>query len=264
MDSLKVNEVCAAVLVAGVAFMLSTVISDGLVHPTRLKEPAIKIEGAPAEATGAAAPAPLAPIAPLLATADPKAGEADMTKLCAVCHTWNQGGPARVGPNLYGIVGDKHAHMAGFSYSDGLQKLPGNWTYDQLNEWLHNPRAVVPGTRMGFAGISSDKERADVIDYLHTLSPHPEPLPSPEAAAPAAAAGAAPEGAAGKPAAAAPAEQAAVPKPGGNGGTGMQGSAGAAGKAPGQATQTEQSSGSTQPQPAQGGTPAPSPGAQSK
>jgi cytochrome c len=98
-------------------------------------------------------------------------------KVCAVCHSLGKGQPAKIGPNLYGIVGDPHAHMAGFDYSDGLKAIKGPWTYAELNQWLDNPRSVVPGTRMSFAGIDSNQTRADVIDYLHTLSDNPEPLP---------------------------------------------------------------------------------------
>lgn len=262
MDSLEVNKACAAVLVAGIAYMLSTVISDALVRPTIPEKAAISIQGLPQATTTEEKPAPLPPIAPLLAAADPAAGEAYMTRVCSVCHTWNEGGPAKVGPNLYGIVGNKHAHMAGFNYSQGLQKLPGTWTYAELNEWLHNPRSLVPDTRMSFAGIESAKDRANVIDYLHTLSPHPLPLPNPETAPATPTPGAAPQGAAGKPAAAAAAKQAATPKPEGNGLTGKGGSAGEGN--PQQATETERTSGSTQPQPAQGGSPGPMPAVQSK
>jgi cytochrome c len=94
-----------------------------------------------------------------------------------VCHDWSQGGPAKVGPNLYNVVGGPHAHMAGFDYSDGLKAIKGPWTFAELNVWLHNPRDVVPDTRMSFAGLDNDQLRADVIDYLHTLSPNPLPLP---------------------------------------------------------------------------------------
>ncbi len=170
--------------------MVSGVVAQMLVHPTRLDKPVIKIEGAPAEQSSGPAPeAPLAPIAPLLAKADPAAGEADTRKLCVACHTFNEGGRAGVGPNLYGVVGGPHAHMEGFSYSTAIKSKTGPWTFDELNEWLHKPNSYAPGTKMGFAGISNDKERADVIDYLHTLSHNPEPLPPvTEAAAPAAAA----------------------------------------------------------------------------
>jgi len=187
-DSLAMNKVIASVLVCGMVFMVSGLIADGLVKPVRLEKTAIKIDvqEAPA-ATAAPAEAPLPPIAPLLAKADPAEGAKEMGKVCAVCHDWTQGGPAKVGPNLYNVVGGPHAHMVGFNYSDGLKAISGPWTFEELNAWLKNPRDVVPGTRMSFAGIDSDQERADVIDYLHTLSPTPEPLP-PVTAAPAPAA----------------------------------------------------------------------------
>jgi len=76
--------------------------------------------------------------------------------------------------------------MEGFNYSSALKGKQGPWTYDELNEWLHKPSAYAPGTRMAFAGINNDKQRADVIDWLRTLSDNPEPLPSPEPAQPAA------------------------------------------------------------------------------
>ncbi len=192
MESMEVNKTVAAVLVAGIAFFLTGTIGDNLVNETRLKQTAIKIDvPKPGNSGGAPAPAQLAPIAPLLAKADPAKGEADTKKLgCTACHSFNEGGKAIIGPNLYNVVGGPHAHMAGFAYSAALKSKKGPWTFPELNEWLHKPSAYAPGTRMTFAGIKNDQERADVIDYLRTLSPKPEPLPSPtEAAPPAAAAG---------------------------------------------------------------------------
>jgi cytochrome c len=177
-DSLAVNKVMASVLVCGIVFMVSGLIADALVKPARLAQSAIKIDVAAAPvAVADSGEAPLPPIAPLLAKADPVEGGKEMAKVCSVCHDWTQGGPAKVGPNLYNVVGGPHAHMVGFNYSDGLKAIKGPWTFDELNAWLRNPRDVVPGTRMSFAGLDSDQERADVIDYLHTLSPNPEPLP---------------------------------------------------------------------------------------
>jgi cytochrome c len=180
MDSMEINKAVAAVLVAGIVFFLTGLIGMQLVNEKRPEKPAIAIAGAPAE-TAAEAPKPeaLPPIAPLLAKADVATGESTAKKLCTSCHTFTQGGKAGVGPNLYGVVGGPHAHMEGFNYSSGMKAKTGPWTFDELNEWLHKPSSYVPGTRMAFAGISNDQQRADVIAYLRSLSPNPVPLPAP-------------------------------------------------------------------------------------
>ena len=183
MDSLEVNKGVAAVLVAGIAFFLAGTLGDQLVREERPSKPALDIKtAAPASAPAAASAPELPPIMPLLAKADPAAGEAITKKLCVVCHTFNEGGKAGVGPNLYGVVGAPHGHMEGFNYSAGMKAKQGPWTFAELNQWLHQPSSYVPGTRMAFAGIRNDQERANVIDYLRTLSKTPEPIP---AAAPA-------------------------------------------------------------------------------
>ena len=209
MDSMEVNKGIAAVLVGGIAFFITGLIGDILVRETLPEKPVLNIAAAPV-ATGGGAPKqePLVPIATLLASADPKAGEALAKKVCVACHTFDKGGKAGVGPNLYGVIGAPHGHMAGFNYSTALKSKQGNWDYDELNEWLHKPSAYAPGTRMAFAGITNDKQRADVIAFLRTLSDNPLPLPAPEAAkaatpAPAAAPAAASQPA-GAPAAAPP------------------------------------------------------------
>src|ERR1700759_2502490 len=116
MDSLEVNKVVAAVLVAGIVFFITGLVGDSLVHETAPKVPAIKIEVAQTAAPGQPQSAALPPLAPLLAKADLKAGEVYARRTCAVCHTFDEGGKAGVGPNLYGILGAPHAHMQGFNY----------------------------------------------------------------------------------------------------------------------------------------------------
>jgi cytochrome c len=210
MDSMEVNKGIAAILVAGIVFFLTGLIGDNLVREILPEKPVLNIAAAPAATTGGAPKQEeLPPLAPLLASGDPAAGQAFTQKVCVACHTFNQGGKAGVGPNLYGVLGGPHAHMEGFNYSNALKSKTGPWTYDELNEWLFKPSAYAPGTRMAFAGIPQAKLRADVIDYLRSLSPNPEPLPSADAA-PAPAAGA-PAPAAGAPAPAAPSGTAPAP-----------------------------------------------------
>jgi cytochrome c len=175
MDSMEVNKVVAAVLTAGLTFGLAGVIGRLVVHPERLHESAIQIGepqgGQAAQAAAPAAPA-LEPIGPLLANANPQNGQALAQRLCASCHTFNEGGRSGVGPNLYGVVGAAHGHVQAFNYSAAIKGKEGPWTYEDLNAWLANPRAYAPGNRMAFAGISNAQQRADVIAYLRSVSPN--------------------------------------------------------------------------------------------
>jgi cytochrome c len=197
MDSMEVNKGIAAVLVGGIAFFLTGLIGDTLVRETLPEKPVLNIATAPTAPTGGgeAKPAGPAPIAPLLAAADAKSGDQFAHKICVACHTFDKGGKPGVGPNLYGIVGAPHDHEEGFNYSPAMAKFKGQpWTYDALNEWLYKPSGYAPGTRMTFAGITSDKQRADVIAYLRSLSDNPQPLPAAEEAQQGAPAAAAPGG----------------------------------------------------------------------
>lgn len=176
--SLEFNKAFAAVLTAGIAFMGAGVIGSQLVKPHRLHEPAITMGSAPVAATPAAAPAALEPIGPLLAAANAENGRVLATRICGACHTFTDGGRAGVGPNLYGIVGNHHAHMAGFNYSAGMKAKEGDtWDYEALNTFISGPARAIPGTRMAYGGMSNVTQRADLIAFLRTLSANPAPLP---------------------------------------------------------------------------------------
>jgi cytochrome c len=123
------------------------------------------------QAPAAAAPA-LEPIAPLLASANVQNGETLARRLCASCHSFNEGGRNAVGPNLYGVIGAAHGHVEGFNYSPAIKGKPGPWTYEDMNAWLAKPATYAPGTRMAFAGITNTQQRADVIAYLRSISPN--------------------------------------------------------------------------------------------
>ncbi len=184
MDSLESNKVYAAVLTAGIVFSVTGIIGGVLVHPQHLEKSVLKIEGVADTSAAAApeAPKPITPIGALLAKADASAGDADTKKYCVSCHNFNEGGGAKVGPDLYGVIGRDVASTSGFDYSSALKKHAGPWTFAELNQWLYSPRGYAPGTKMSFAGIENDKARGDVIAYLRTLSAKPEPLPPVEAA----------------------------------------------------------------------------------
>lgn len=130
------------------------------------------------------------PIEALLAKADAAKGEASFAK-CKSCHTANQGGANGIGPNLYGVVGEGIAQgRGGFAFSDDLKKVGGKWDWATLNKWLKNPKGLAAGTKMTFAGISDDQERANVMVYLNSLGSN-LPLPAVPAAGAAPAEGAA-------------------------------------------------------------------------
>ena len=178
MNGFEFNKIFAALLVALLVGMLASFISREAVSPAKLEKNAYIVEGVgAAEATpAAAAPKGPAPIKAFLVKADVDAGQ-KFARVCGTCHSFNKGEAAKIGPNLYGIIGAKHAHMAGFDYSEGMKSMPGNWDYDELNEFLYNPRAHVAGTKMTYAGIKDDQSRANVIAWLRTLADSPVPLP---------------------------------------------------------------------------------------
>jgi cytochrome c len=117
-----------------------------------------------------------APIDKLLASASAEHG-AQVAKQCQACHNFEEGQGPKVGPDLYGVVGRKIASAPGFNYSSALKTKNGTWDFNTLSTWLTKPSAYAPGTMMTFAGLPNDKQRADVIAYLDTLSKNPVPLP---------------------------------------------------------------------------------------
>ena len=182
MDSFEFNKIAGAVLGTLVITMGLGIVSGAVFSPSRLSKPGYDLPDAPAQDTAkgdaSASAAPATPLPVLLAKADPAKGQS-WAKACGACHNFEKGAAAKVGPPLYGVVGRKVASIEGFSYSDALKAKGGVWTFDDINKFITNPKAYVAGTKMGYAGEESPEKRADIVDYLHTLSDSPEPLPTP-------------------------------------------------------------------------------------
>lgn len=133
-------------------------------------------------ASVSAAPQQVADLGTLLASADAAAGKGK-ARVCTTCHSLEQGGPNRVGPNLWGIVGRKIASHGGFAYSPAMSAEQGTWTYERLNSYLTSPGRAIPGNKMAFAGLRRGEDRAAVIKYLASLGSGAPPFPQPMAAA---------------------------------------------------------------------------------
>jgi cytochrome c len=177
MNSFELNKILGAVLFTCLCLLALNIGAGAIFTPVKpakpgydiaVKEPADHKEG-PKE--------PEKPIAALLANASADKGKV-AAKKCEACHTFEKGGPNKVGPNLWGVLGNHHAHLQSFDYSSAMKAKSGEqWTYEALNTFLKNPRATIPGTKMAFAGINRDSERADVIAFLRTQSDNPLPMP---------------------------------------------------------------------------------------
>src|SRR5215469_6850396 len=161
MSSFEWNKIIASVLTAMIVAMASGILAGQLVRPKELEKPVFIVAGAEPTASAPAtegAAASLEPIGPQLA------------KVCQTCHTFNKGGPNKIGPNLWDVTEEQIASVPGYQFSAALEKDKNDkWDPEKLNEWLHNPQSFAKGTKMTFAGFPKAQDRADVIAYLDTL-----------------------------------------------------------------------------------------------
>ena len=178
VDSFELNKIAAALLIALLVAAVANQISKSLVYPIYLEQKSYHVEITdqqtpfPSEAKSE----PAKDITPLLAKADIANGE-KVFKKCTTCHTVAKNQSAKIGPNLWNIVLAPIAKATDYVYSTALKGKTGNWTVENLNQFLHKPREFAPGTKMTFIGVTNDQERADVIAYLRQQADTPAPLP---------------------------------------------------------------------------------------
>lgn len=181
MDFRAINSYAGALFGAGIWAMVTGITASIIFAPELPEKPGfvVAVAGTPKQDAAPAAAAKVEPIEVRLKTADVERGKKSFSK-CASCHTPEKGAGAKVGPNLWGVVGGPKAHMGGFKYSGGMSdrgKAGEKWSFDDLDKFLTDPKGFVAGTAMGFAGIKDGADRADVIAYLRSLSDSPVPLP---------------------------------------------------------------------------------------
>ena len=182
MSGLEFNKIAGAVLTAAVvawaAFFVAELLTGGEGH--EVAENAYPVGGM-AESTTAPedveTQAAAVSLGALLAGASAEDGQ-KVARKCKTCHTFEQGGANKIGPNLWSVVGRSIAGTDGFKYSSAMGGMSGEaWSYENLDAFLAKPKDWAPGTKMAFAGLKKPADRAALIAYLRELHDDPPPLP---------------------------------------------------------------------------------------
>ena len=179
MDSFELNKIVAAILMVALLIIGIGKFSDIIFHVEKPKKPGYAVEvdqattESPSTKTTAAAEVD---ITALMAMGDIALGE-KVFKKCAACHSIIKGGKNNIGPALYNVVGRKTGAAADYKYSKALASFDKEWTFEELNGYLIKPAKWIKGTKMAFAGLRKEKDRASVILFMNSKSSTPKPLP---------------------------------------------------------------------------------------
>lgn len=180
MDRFEFTKLAGAILLAVMVTTIIGMIGNAVYSPEELEKSVYIVAATEEEPAGAAPAEEEEPsLAALLAAADADRGR-KVAKKCIACHDLTKGGPNKIGPNLWGIVGAPQAGREDFAYSSALKGLGGTWTDEEIFRFLESPRAYAAKNKMIFPGVKNAADRADVIAFLRSLSDSPPPLPSPE------------------------------------------------------------------------------------
>ncbi|MDB9706057.1 cytochrome c family protein [Pelagibacteraceae bacterium] len=181
MDSFEINKIIAAILLTALIVIGIGKFTDILFHVEKPKESAYKIEGLEVtEASASLNPEKkveeIVNISQLLALGDLAHGE-KVFKKCSACHMIASGGKNMIGPNLWGVIGRTAGSVSDYKYSKAMVAYAKQWNFEEMNGYLIKPQAYIKGTKMAFAGLRKEKDRASVILYLNSKSANPKPLP---------------------------------------------------------------------------------------
>ena len=181
MDSFEINKIIAAILLTALIIIGIGKFTDILFHVEKPKESAYKIEGLEMAATQTSSNSETKVeekinIKELLALGDAAHGE-KVFKKCSACHMIVSGGKNMIGPNLWGVIGRTAGSVSDYKYSKAMVAYGKEWTFEEMNAYLIKPQAYIKGTKMAFAGLRKEKDRASVILYMNSKSSSPKPLP---------------------------------------------------------------------------------------
>tara|TARA_B100000989_G_scaffold298368_1_gene287330 strand:- start:19326 stop:19868 length:543 start_codon:yes stop_codon:yes gene_type:complete len=180
MDSFEINKIIASILLVALLIIGLSKISNVIFTVEKPEKSAYKVEIASDQDVTGIEKKEKAPekvdIAALMAQADLAHGE-KVFKKCSACHSIKSGGGNKIGPALYNVVGRKVAAIKDYKYSKALVNYERNWSFEELNGFLIKPQKWIKGTKMAYAGLRKEKDRASVILYLNKFSDTPIPLP---------------------------------------------------------------------------------------
>ena len=182
MDSFEINKIIASILLTALIIIGIGKIVDVLFYVEKPKLSAYKVEGIDENVSGKEISAKTdkvveaVDIKTLLAMGDMAHGE-KVFKKCSACHMIAADGKNKIGPNLWGVIGRTAGAIDNYNYSKAMKAYAKEWTFEEMNSYLIKPQAYIKGTKMAFAGLRKEKDRASVIKYLNQSSDNPLPLP---------------------------------------------------------------------------------------
>ena len=176
MDSFEINKIIAAVLVVFVVVFGISKISNLIYHVEKPNKSAYQVELLTASTSDSSNMASTVDISALLAMGNVDHGQ-KVFKKCSACHSVKKSGKNKIGPALYNVIGRDMAGLENYKYSKALIDFGKSWTFDEMNSFLIKPQSYIKGTKMAFAGLKKEKDRASVILFMNQNSDNPLPLP---------------------------------------------------------------------------------------